>query len=440
MPYSSRGDVILGGLFDVHFKGPEKNCGELFTMGLGHVEAMLFAIESINNDSSLLANVTIGYDIRDCCENSARAMTMAYDLVKKADPFCLSGKNRAVDNRSSEPVVALIGPFDSTSSILVGSLLQVQDITAVSATATSHELSSRMYQNVFRTVPCDIWQAKAIADIIEHFNWTYIAAVAIDDSYGRQGVWAIEKEVYRRRTFCIAFSEFIPRLGYAEKLNQIVSKLKQQRSIGVVIVWLSGGYGRAFLQETNKQGLNDRTWIFSDAITAEEAVHIDPRFMGLDGSLGIQQRDYRNQLFDEHLRQMTRKNTLKGYISWWDEFWAQQCNGSHPECRDGVSIKKVRSSFVPYVTDAVYAVAHAIDKIFRCVEPHGLLPGGKCPDVLPSIGARHLRLYLQNVSFDGVTGRVKFDQFGDPETASYDIVNFQRENHPGKRYVIKAEE
>lgn len=430
------GDVTLGGLFDVHIKGPNDTCSdELFTMGLGHVEAMLFAVERINNDSSILPNVTIGYDIGDYCENAGTAMTMAYDVVKSTDPSCQSGKNRTNDLSSHAPVVALIGPHDSISAVLVGSLLQVHDIAAISPSATSHELSSKMYRNFFRTVPCDTWQAKVMADIIEYFNWTYVAAIAIDDSYGRQGVWAVEREVYIRKTFCIPYTEFLPRLDYKEKLSQIVLKLKQQRNIGVVIVWLSGGYGRAFLQETNKQGVRDRTWIFSDAITAEESVHIDPRFTGLEGSLGIQPRDYRDKAFDDHLRTMT---TLKSNLSWWQEFWALHCSHKLSKCKKNISlyesIKKIRSSFVPYVLDAVYAVAHAIDKMYKCVEPNGLLPGGKCPRVSPSIDTKMLPLYLQNVIFDGVTGRVQFDESGDVQTASYDIINFQRGDLPGKRY------
>jgi len=433
------GDVTLGGLFDVHIKGPNDTCSsELFTMGLGHVEAMLFAIERINDDSSILPNVTIGYDIRDYCENAGMAMTMAYDMVRSTDPFCQSGKNRTNDLSSHPPVVAIIGPHDSISAVLVGGLLQVNGIAAISPSATSHELSSKMYRNFFRTVPCDTWQAKVMADIIEYFNWTYVATIALDDTYGRQGVWAVEKEVYKRRTFCIAYSEFLPRLDYTEKLSQIVFKLKQQRNIGVVIVWLSGGYGRAFLQETNKQGVRDRTWIFSDAITAEESVHLDPRFTGLEGSLGIQPRDYRDKAFDDHLRTMTRARTLKSNLTWWKEFWAQHCNRKLSECTKNMSlyqsIKKIRSSFVPYLLDAVYAVAHAIDKMYKCVEPNGLLPGGECPRVSPSIDTKSLPLYLQKVSFDGVTGRVQFDESGDVQTASYDIVNFQRGDLPGRRY------
>lgn len=431
---------MLGGLFDVHIKGPNDTCSsELFTMGLGHVEAMLFAIERINNDSRILPNVTIGYDIRDYCENAGMAMTMAYDVVKSTDPLCQSGKNRTNDlSPSHPPVVALIGPHDSISAVLVGSLLQVHGIAAISPSATSHELSSKMYRNFFRTVPCDTWQAKVMADIIEHFNWTYVAAIALDDSYGRQGVWAVEREVYTRRTFCIAYSEFVPRLDYTEKLSQIVFKLKQQQNIGAVIVWLSGGYGRAFLQETNKQGVRDRTWIFSDAITAEESVHLDPRFTGLEGSLGIQPRDYHNQDFDDHLRKMTRARNLNSSLSWWEEFWAQQCTHKLSQCKKNMSlyqsVKKIRSSFVPYLLDAVYAVAYAIDKMYKCVEPNGLLPGGKCPRILPSIDTNKLPLYLQNVSFDGVTGSVQFDESGDVQMASYDIINFQRGDLPGKGY------
>ncbi|PFX33276.1 Metabotropic glutamate receptor 7 [Stylophora pistillata] len=433
-------DVTLGGLFDVHFNGPNDNCGGLFAMGLGHVEAMLFAIERINNDSNILPNVTIGYDIRDYCENAGIAMRMAYDLVQNTDAFSRADKNRTLDEHSSppQPVNALIGPYDSESAVLVGSLLQVHGIAAISPSATSHELSSKMYQDFFRTIPCDTWQAKVMADIIEYFKWTYVAAFAIDDSYGRQGIWAVKKEVYRRRTFCIAFSEFIPRLSYQEKLVQIVFKLKKQRNIGVVLVWLSGGYARAFLHETNKQGVRDRTWIFSDAMTAEERVHLDPRFAGLDGSLGIQPQDFRHLPFDEHLKHLTRNATLRANSPWWDEFWIQICNKTLSACKDTISshrfIKKIRSSFVPYLLDAVYAVAHALDNIYKCVEPNGLLPEGKCPGVTPDNVTKSLPIYLKNVSFQGATGRVQFNHFGDRIVASYDIVNFQRNNRRKKKY------
>ena len=75
------GDVMLGGLFNLHFGGYSDLCGEFYPVGLGHVEAMIFAIESVNKNPNWLSNVTIGYDIRNYCESRALAMTTAYDFV-----------------------------------------------------------------------------------------------------------------------------------------------------------------------------------------------------------------------------------------------------------------------------------------------------------------------------------------------------------------------
>ena len=444
------GDVIFGGLFNQHFAGNKERCGELFTMGLGLAEAMIFAIDSVNKDPNLLPNVTVGYDIRNFCESTALAMEITYDFVRASDPLCMSFakvNGSSIDNTTKprpKPISALVGPYNSGSAVLVGSLLQVADIPAVSPSVTSVELSSRLYKDFFRTVPPDNWQAKVMADIIEQFDWTYVAAVGLDDSYGRNGIWALEKESYDRKTFCIAFSEFIPRLGYQDKIKQTVSKIKLTPSVGVIIVWLSGGYGRAFLKEATDERLQEKTLILSDALTAEEAVFLDPRFTILDGSLGIQPRDYPDPAFEEHLKEITPTKSAQSGLPWWEEFWRSQFNCSAAnlidsgvaECDKNLtsyhSITKIRSSFVPYLIDAVYALAHALDSIYRCSTTDGVQAIDSCPSVQPTVKGSDLLQYLRNVSFDGLTGKIRFDSSGDPLSASYDIINFQRGPTIGK--------
>ena len=164
-------------------------------------------------------------------------MKIAYDFMCDGDPVHMSNQNistsptRQVKETKNKTISALVGPFDSGSAVLVGSLLQVSDIPAISPSATSDELSSQMYKDFFRTVPPDNWQAKVMADIIELFNWTYVAAVGLDDSYGHNGISALEKESYNRKTFCIAFSEYIPRLGYWNKTKQTVLKIKRRSEV-----------------------------------------------------------------------------------------------------------------------------------------------------------------------------------------------------------------
>ena len=435
------GDVIVGALINIHYSGTNDQCTELSTTGLGYAEATIFAIEKINNNSTILPNVTIGYDLRDYCWSNARAMKIAYDFMCDGDPVHMSNQNISTSPtryvKETKTISALLGPTESGSAVLVGSLLQVSDIPAISPSVTSDELSSQMYKDFFRTVPPDRWQAKVMADIIELFNWTYVAAVGLDDSYGQNGISALEKESYNRGTFCISFSEYIPRLGYWNKTKETVLKIKRWSKVAVIIIWLSGRYGREFFSEATAQNV-EKTWILSDALTAR-GTFLDTHLTILNGSLGIKPHEYSVLEFEEHLKMITPAKSIERGAHWWEEFWRLHfnCSATNANEQSGVALcetnltlhhalQKIHGSFVSYRIDAVYAIAHALDNIYRCsLTIHVAGKRGKCPPVNPTVKGRDLEKYLRNISFDGLTGRVGFDKFGDPLTASYDIINFQ---------------
>ena len=446
------GDVIVGGLINIHYSGTNDQCTELSTTGLGYAEATIFAIEKINKNSTILPNVTIGYDLRDYCFSNARAMKIAYDFMCDGDPVHMSNQNISTSPtryvKETKTISALLGPTESGSAVLVGSLLQVSDIPAISPSVTSDELSSQMYKDFFRTVPPDRWQAKVMADIIELFNWTYVAAVGLDDSYGQNGISALEKESYNRGTFCIAFSEYIPRLGYWNKTKETVLKIKRWSKVAVIIIWLSGRYGREFFSEATAQNV-EKTWILSDALTAR-GTFLDTHLTILNGSLGIKPHEYSVLEFEEHLKMITPAKSIERGAHWWEEFWRLHfnCSATNSNEQSGVALcetnltlhhalQKIHGSFVSYRIDAVYAIAHALDNIYRCsLTIHGAGKRGKCPPVKPTVKGRDLEKYLRNISFDGLTGKVRFDKFGDPLTASYDIINFQHDSTDAARKDI----
>ena len=443
------GDVIVGGLLNIHISGTSDQCTEISTTGLGYAEATIFAIEKINKNSTILPNVTIGYDLRDYCFSNARAMKIAYDFMCDGDSVHMSNQNIStspigyVTETKTKTISALVGPFDSASAVLVGSLLQVSDIPAISPSATSDELSSQMYKDFFRTVPPDNWQAEVMADIIELFNWTYVAAVGLDDSYGHNGISALEKESYNRKTFCIAFSEYIPRLGYWNKIKQTVLKIKRRSEVAVIILWLSGDYGRAFFAEATAQNV-EKTWILCDALSGR-GTFLDTDLTILNGSLGIKPHEYSVLEFEEHLKTITPAKSIERGAHWWEEFWRLHFNCSATNSKQfGVALceanltvdhapQKIGGPFVSYIIDAVYAIAHALDNIYRCsLSINGAGYIGKCPPVKPTVKGRDLEKYLKKISFDGMTGKVRFNKFGDPLTASYDIINFQLDSTTGR--------
>lgn len=70
------GDLVLGGLFPVHEKGAGvEECGRVNEdRGIQRLEAMLFAIDRINRDNTLLPGVSLGVHILDTCSRDTYAL------------------------------------------------------------------------------------------------------------------------------------------------------------------------------------------------------------------------------------------------------------------------------------------------------------------------------------------------------------------------------
>ena len=441
--YHQPGDVTLGGLFLLHYTTEDGQCGEFFPIGLGHVEAMIFAIHKINNDPYLLPNITLGYDIRNYCESAAKAMEHTYDFIRKNEIIaetqnasCKQTDEKNMTQSQEKPITAVVGPTDSGSAVLVASLLRVGGVPVISHSATSNELSSPQYRHFFRTAPPDGQQASAMADLIQHFNWSYVAAVAMDDSYGRNGVWKLESEAEARKTFCLSFAEYIPRQEYIAKLKRAVSKLKSYPNIRVGVLWLFGGYGRRFLKEAVEQNLMDRTWILSDALATEDDVFVGLKTTDqqiLHGSLGLQPRMLDDKDFKDFLIKESSRLIESEQVPWWQEFWkseeSRHCSSlpvlSEQKYCIEIVLRTIYDTYIPYVVDAVYAIAYALHVMNNCSRlgcEKSQTPGS---DLFPMLNPKYVEDYLRVVNFTGMTGQVRFDKFGDPLESSYDIVHFK---------------
>lgn len=89
----------------------------------------------------------------------------------------------------------------------MANLLRLFQIPQISYASTSAKLSDKTRYDYFaRTVPPDFYQAKAMAEILRFFNWTYVSTVASEGDYGETGIEAFEQEA-RMRNICIATSE-----------------------------------------------------------------------------------------------------------------------------------------------------------------------------------------------------------------------------------------
>ena len=89
-------------------------------------------------------------------------------------------------------------------SVQVAHLFRLFQIPQVSFDSTSYELSDKTRFDFFsRTVPHDLYQAKALIDIAKFMNWTYVSVVYSGDSYGMLGFQAVKKEAKRAGMFLV---------------------------------------------------------------------------------------------------------------------------------------------------------------------------------------------------------------------------------------------
>ncbi|KAJ7382198.1 hypothetical protein OS493_036529 [Desmophyllum pertusum] len=331
--------------------------------------------------------------------------------------------------------MALMGPEESSTAVVIGGCLHMLNVLGMSTSATSPELSSDTYSHMYRTVASDTFRAKAIADIVEHFKWSYIAAVGQDDSYGKNGLWSLVKEAAtRNHSFCVAMTEFIPHDSRFTSIRNIVTTLSRLENIRVVILWLFGSYARNFFDEVNRQNLTGRVWILSDEFTS----YSDSDYSALDGSIIVQPRSFPDVGFQKAL---TIKAIHVYFPEWWREITTlmSNCSASMEDTSNkGVCfqnfINRVQNSYATYIIDAVYSVAHALDILVQ--ESSSNMTDNDHHRKL-NMDINVMKRLLSKVNFVGLTGNISFNELGDRVSAFYDIVNLQVQEAPNAKQLIK---
>ena len=441
-------DVIIGGLIPVHAGGELK----LNEPGVMWAEAMMYAIKEINENDSLLPDITLGFDIRDSCNKADLALSAALDFTltprikgdyaKKFDSnnesSCFCNKNA---NRSSvPPIIAVVGGASSRISTTVSPLFSADNIPQISYSSTSPTLSNKnIYRTFSRTIPSDLYQAKAIADILEHFKWTYISIVASDDEYGRNGLPALGK-ILKTRRFCIA-EEAVFSMNSDEELQRdaghIIRRLQEDTKQRVVVLWCERPAAIDFFKAATGK-LSNITWIGTESWGDNKRVKEDVNFDLIAGMLGVVPYLARHEQFDKHLESLNPKSTQKN--PWLSEYWSQKfatkrCVKSPGNCTDKELPNALSLPPNKYanVMDAVYAVAYGLQRL-KNSDPNLDISS------LDKHMLEKLMKHIREVNFHALSakGKFNFTEDGDPNFGSYLIKNLQG-NSSNKKFVTVAQ-
>ncbi|KAJ8245458.1 hypothetical protein GJAV_G00270960 [Gymnothorax javanicus] len=437
------GDLVLGGLFPVHEKGLGMDeCGRVNEdRGIQRLEAMLFAIDRINTDPALLPGVSLGAHILDTCSRDTYALEQSLEFVRasltKVDDteyICPDG-SYALQDSSPLAIAGVIGGSYSSVSIQVANLLRLFQIPQISYASTSAKLSDKSRYDYFaRTVPPDFYQAKAMAEILRFFNWTYVSTVASEGDYGETGIEAFEQEA-RLRNICIATAEKVGRSNAKKSYDAVVRQLLLKPNAKVAVLFMRSDDARDLLAAATRLNAS-LTWIASDGWGAQESI-VKGNEMAADGAITLELAAHPVAEFNRYFQRL--RPTANRRNPWFKEFWEQkfQCalapgeGGALEPCSTDLTIDD--SNFEPeskimFVVNAVYAMALALHNMHQtlCANTTHMC------DAMKSLDGRKLyRDYLLNINFKApfsppaVDNVVKFDVNGDG-MGRYNIFNYQK--------------
>uniref|UniRef100_A0A669D0N7 G-protein coupled receptors family 3 profile domain-containing protein n=1 Tax=Oreochromis niloticus TaxID=8128 RepID=A0A669D0N7_ORENI len=376
------GDVILGGLFPVHFF---RSVPDLFyVQGFRLAQIMAFAIDEINRNSELLPNVTLGYTLYDNCAELGIAFQGALSLV----------------NGQEEQII-----LDDALCIF----------PQVSYFATCSCLTDRQkYPSFFRTIPSDDFQVRAMIQILKHFGWTWAGLLISDDDYGHNAAKSLQSELSRSGEGCLAYFEVLPRDKDTDEVRRIVNVMKKSTARVVIFQYLV--YYNAQVVRQNVTGLQ---WMASEAWTAAAVLQTPHLMPYLGGTLGIAIRHgeipgLREFLLKIHPTLHYNNSYGNSMVRFLPLLWYEDLEKVDTEFLD---ISSLRPEYNVY--KAVYALAHSLDNMLRCKPGNGPFRAKRIfcsPD--------SLLYYLEMVNFTTPFGdQVSFDENGDV-VPIYDVMNW----------------
>uniref|UniRef100_A0A8C0VEZ9 Taste receptor type 1 member 3 n=1 Tax=Cyanistes caeruleus TaxID=156563 RepID=A0A8C0VEZ9_CYACU len=387
------GDFILGGLFPfgkdmvnltARHVTPVPSAPRLFMDGLIWALGMRFAIDQINNSSSLLPGIRLGYDMYDTCFEPLVALQPSLLFLTRNGT---TGIGILCNYTEYQPrITAIIGPHKSDLCLLTAKLFSSFLIPQVSYGASSETLSNtELYPSFYRTVPSDKNLVEAVVMLLNQFGWNWIATVGSDDEYGR-GAQALFLSMAGNNNICIAFEGFIPTdlaEPNARKQLEDTVKLINSTKVNVVVLFAYSLPAQALLEHSIRMGLGKKVWIGTEAWMLSDVAAYTPNIQSIGTVLGFVSRTGTVPGFQEYVAELFSSVEQEKFCQQSRELsrlMNTEVLDTHCQQCDHVTLGDIwpllRVTMVQPVHMAVYSVAHALHRALGCTSEdcHNLSP------------------------------------------------------------------
>ncbi|XP_073484906.1 vomeronasal type-2 receptor 26-like [Aquarana catesbeiana] len=395
--YVQDGDIIIGGVFTVNHFMTALGTGDRYINRkmvclrpvppyYRYYLTILFAINEINKDPSILPNMTLGFHMYDSCSDNRKAVKSVLQI--------LSGPSETVPNyscRKSGKLIGFIGDQNSETTVNIAQILALYRYTQVSYGATTYVLSNRItYPTFFRTVQSNQAIFFTLSGLLRYFGWTWVGVLSSDDDNGNEETQLLTQYLTMKGICVNYLITAKPDKTNGFKKNTFRNSIEIIRRSSAQVIILCGTFS-SFLFDLLREisiVFRDKTFIFGPIFASNEFLKEHLR-ESLEGSLAVEFYDLpipnMKSFYDSFQVVNHPQDMLLGHI--WllyrycsgtnesrNRFYSKIYEISLHNCSGTERVTKFLSFQSPGLTDlvyrAVYLLAHALHKMYLSIGRH----------------------------------------------------------------------
>ncbi|KAL5014216.1 hypothetical protein ScPMuIL_008486 [Solemya velum] len=379
------GDLYLIGIFSNHEQNGEEpfQCGEFRKVAPDVIatEAFLHSLDRLGS----LTGHKFGALVFDDCYSPVRTNLMMSSFM--------SGFDDLLGNVSVDPkqIVGVVGAPSSGVSVPLALFFSRLNINMVSPSASSPDLDDRInYPHFLRTVPSDIQQANAMAELISEMGWKFVSLLYMNNNYGSKGAEAFLRIAAEKKICVVDPPVTLPETPDTNyNLLSTIQEIRKQTPRVVVyfgtITRMNDIFDALNLLYDNTASTRDE-FIF----VASEDWGDDKRILQTAKSVARGSITLKNDIynsadigFGEYILNKNAENNLRN--PWFKDFWTNyfRCNieGSFDQrydtqCNDERFTRQdidtfLRDQRVIHVMNAVYAIGEGLGRAIAELCPDG---------------------------------------------------------------------
>ncbi|XP_050973489.1 taste receptor type 1 member 2 [Labeo rohita] len=389
--------------------------------GYQMLQVMRFAVEEINNSTTLLPNVSLGYEIFDHCSNTKNLNSVLHFMSKNG-----SVKPKEKLNNYQPKVIALTGPYGSTRTMTIAT--DTMDlIPMVNYGAASYVLSNKLhYPSFVRTIPSNKDLIEMIIHIIQWFGWNWVAFLGSQDDYSLDGLKLFNKYI-NNTGICLAYQEGLSlNANYSQTLKKI-----DKLNINVIVIFALTPCASKMIKAAIANNIQDKVWIASNSWSMNQQIPREPGIEKIGTIIGITERLLSLPGFNEFIYKARgamdagHNVSAAGDVQSKSKTCNQVCDYCSLLTTEEIINENPTFSFAIY--SAIYTIAHALHKVLQC----------DMNECSKNIKAKPYMLLGEIKKLDfRLSGRqVKYDDNYDP-TISYAVVLWHTDVNPPQFEIV----